>query len=171
MFTCLQLVPKNDHVVWYHDSVPACCPGMVPQILVEHAFLLEIYIARATLWTCFLICCVCSHPLVFGASLVVSLPSRSLIARFLGKVPGANMGPIWGRQDPGGPHVGPMNFAIWGQKCPWLAVVMASQRIATNEMLEIMLPTLRQSQSFLLSSFSCNIMHAACVKYWMRSSN
>ena len=23
------------------------------------------------------------------------------------------MGPIWSRQDPGGPHVGPMNFAIW----------------------------------------------------------
>ena len=30
------------------------------------------------------------------------------------KVHGANMEPIWGRQDPGGPHVGPMNFAIWG---------------------------------------------------------
>ena len=29
------------------------------------------------------------------------------------KVHGANMGPIWGRQDPGGPHVGSMNFAIW----------------------------------------------------------
>ena len=29
------------------------------------------------------------------------------------KVHGANMGPIWGRQDPAGPHVGPMNFAIW----------------------------------------------------------
>ena len=29
------------------------------------------------------------------------------------KVHGANMGPIWGRQDPGRPHVGPMNFAIW----------------------------------------------------------
>ena len=29
------------------------------------------------------------------------------------KVHGANMGPIWGRQDPGGSHVGPMNFAIW----------------------------------------------------------
>ena len=28
-------------------------------------------------------------------------------------VHGANMGPIWGRQDPGGPHVDPMNFAIW----------------------------------------------------------
>ena len=29
------------------------------------------------------------------------------------EVYGANMGPIWGRQDPGGPHVGPMNLAIW----------------------------------------------------------
>ena len=29
-------------------------------------------------------------------------------------VHGAKMEPIWGRQDPGGPHVGPMNFAIWG---------------------------------------------------------
>ena len=29
------------------------------------------------------------------------------------KVHGANMGPIWGRQDPGGPHVGPMNSVIW----------------------------------------------------------
>ena len=29
------------------------------------------------------------------------------------KVNGANMGPIWGRQDPGGLHIGIMNFAIW----------------------------------------------------------
>ena len=29
------------------------------------------------------------------------------------KVHGANMGPTWGRQDPGGPHVGPMSFALW----------------------------------------------------------
>ena len=29
------------------------------------------------------------------------------------KVHEGNMGPIWGQQDPGGPHVGPMNFAIW----------------------------------------------------------
>ena len=28
-------------------------------------------------------------------------------------VHGANMGPIWGRQDPGGPHVGPMDFVFW----------------------------------------------------------
>ena len=29
------------------------------------------------------------------------------------KAHGANMGHIWGRQDPGGPNVGHMNFAIW----------------------------------------------------------
>ena len=34
------------------------------------------------------------------------------------KVHGANMGPIWDRQDPGGPHVGPMNFAIWDMFAP-----------------------------------------------------
>ena len=28
------------------------------------------------------------------------------------KVHEAYMGPIWGRQDSGGPHVGPMNLAI-----------------------------------------------------------
>ena len=38
--------------------------------------------------------------------LIVSVPDS--------KVQGANMGPIWGRQDPGGSHVGPMNFAVWG---------------------------------------------------------
>ena len=29
------------------------------------------------------------------------------------KFHGANMGPILGRQDPGGPHVDPIKFAIW----------------------------------------------------------
>ena len=29
------------------------------------------------------------------------------------KVHGANMGPTWGRLDPGGFHVAPMNFANW----------------------------------------------------------
>ena len=29
------------------------------------------------------------------------------------------MGPIWGRQDPCGPHVGPKNFAIWGLVAWW----------------------------------------------------
>ena len=28
----------------------------------------------------------------------------------------ANMVPTWGRQDPGGPHVGPVNLIIWEPK-------------------------------------------------------
>ena len=35
------------------------------------------------------------------------------------KVHRDNMGPIWGREDPGGPHVGPMNFAIWDVMLPY----------------------------------------------------
>ena len=31
------------------------------------------------------------------------------------RVRGANMRPIWGWQDPGGPHVVPMNFVIWAE--------------------------------------------------------
>ena len=32
------------------------------------------------------------------------------------KVYGANTGPTWGRQDPGGPQVGPMNLTVWEYK-------------------------------------------------------
>ena len=42
------------------------------------------------------------------------------------KFHGANMGPIWGRQDPDGPHVGAMNFAIWvALPSPIIAPAMA----------------------------------------------
>ena len=43
------------------------------------------------------------------------------------KVHGANMGPIWGRQDPGGPHVGPMNLAIWHMGLiPLISIILSS---------------------------------------------
>ena len=35
------------------------------------------------------------------------------------KVHGANLAPIWGRQDPGGPYVGHMNLAILGVFQVW----------------------------------------------------
>ena len=35
------------------------------------------------------------------------------------KVHEANTGPIWGRQDPDGPHVSPVNFAIWVKMGEW----------------------------------------------------
>ena len=40
------------------------------------------------------------------------------------KVHGANMGPILGRQDPVGPHVGPMKFAIWDFTTWWRIVAL-----------------------------------------------
>ena len=42
-----------------------------------------------------------------------SLKRRGWIIIPDNKVHGVNMGPTWGRQDPGGPHVGHMNLAIW----------------------------------------------------------
>ena len=36
------------------------------------------------------------------------------------KVHGANMGPTWVLSAPDGPHVGPMNFAIWGSAVVYL---------------------------------------------------
>ena len=42
------------------------------------------------------------------------------------KVHGANMGPSWGRQDPGGPHVGNMNLAIWDLRKSLLGILQKS---------------------------------------------
>ena len=63
---------------------------------------------------------------VFGLSLVLSINLGNFFSMEMGfyfmtvaregpdsKVHGANVGPSWGRQDPSGPHVGHMNFAIW----------------------------------------------------------
>ena len=46
-----------------------------------------------------------NHALSWYIGIIIVIPDS--------KVHGANTGPIWGRQDPGGPHVGPMNLAIW----------------------------------------------------------
>ena len=50
---------------------------------------------------------------VFGSYHKFDWSSNHTEAHPDNKVHGVNMGPIWGRQDPDGPHVGPMNFAIW----------------------------------------------------------
>ena len=74
------------------------------------------------------------------------------------KVHGANKGPIWGRQDPGGYHVGPMNFAIWVmlrncEKCnPCLrrTIISAQQGLSISE---TVVPGVhwQQSRSFKIS--------------------
>ena len=52
-----------------------------------------------------------SFLLYHGRSLLGAIPSNTAPDS---KVHGAYMGSIWSRQDPGGPHVGPMIFVIWG---------------------------------------------------------
>ena len=72
------------------------------------------------------------------------------------KVHGAKMGPIWGRQDPGGPHVGPMNFAIWGSfVCVWQRCKASCMYIATE------LPEAAFSYSHICSCFE---KHCGCFK-------
>ena len=45
------------------------------------------------------------------------------------------MGPIWGRQDPGGPHVGPKNFAISMTLIyvSWKIAIAASLSVAEHQ--------------------------------------
>ena len=54
-----------------------------------------------------------SHLYCDGALLVEWVPGLNMLNTPDSKVHGANMGPIWGRQDPDGPHVVPMNLVIW----------------------------------------------------------
>ena len=49
---------------------------------------------------------------------------QTQIARLMG----GNMGPTWGRQYPGGPHVGPMNIVIWVRSVNFRAVSEQLQR-------------------------------------------
>ena len=53
------------------------------------------------------------------------------------KVHGANMGPIWGRQDPGGPHVGPMNFIMWDHVLRLCQSIMQQTKIRSTDAREI----------------------------------
>ena len=78
------------------------------------------------------------------------------------KVHGANLGPIWGRQDPGGPRVGPMNLAIWDvvitfecdgceETCsPKIVSVYISHLNYTYTKMPFILPTPFQTLSYFL---------------------
>ena len=46
---------------------------------------------------------------------------------------GANMGPIWGRQDPSGPHVGPMNSVIWDIALIYTKAVIPTNWLVSNK--------------------------------------
>ena len=108
--------PWNVLITWCYDEIVSCRPGSL------------ICVIRG--------CIICKQAIIKGlygyenvyhkTCIMTLLPSDSISVEQRAdvyqevqycrdrKVHGANMGPIWGRQDPGGPHVGPMNFAIWG---------------------------------------------------------
>ena len=62
------------------------------------------------------------------------------------KVHGSNMGPIWDRQDPGGPHVCPMNFAI--RVLLWTFCIWYRMHTATHAALKT-LHTFRNELKFV----------------------
>ena len=67
------------------------------------------------------LCCIFlrSRRYVIPISLEIIFPQSCFTVSMLfihvpdSKAPGVNMGPICGRQGPGGPYVGPMNIDIW----------------------------------------------------------
>ena len=49
------------------------------------------------------------------------------------KIHGANMGPTWGRQDPGGAHVGHTNRAVWVALAKNIIYYVCGDRLPENE--------------------------------------
>ena len=70
--------------LWAHQAFVQWVPNHRPQWEMQMAFVYQLHMVISSL--------IYHHP--------------------DSKVHGAYMGPMWGRQDPGGPHVGPMNLAI-----------------------------------------------------------
>ena len=64
-----------------------------------------------------ILCQTSTQELMSTMAVVVSVLDRASWVVILTNIPDSkvhgDMGLIWGRQDPGGPHVGPMNLAIW----------------------------------------------------------
>ena len=97
------------------------------------------------------------------------------------KVHGVNMGPIWGQQDPGGPHVGPMNFVMFAKysykRCsiacvglcpamfsfPFWIVVDSSGRLFHNLSTNHGVP--QHVQTYARCQSGCGT-HSVCCKYF-----
>ena len=71
------------------------------------------------------------------------------------RVHGANMGSIWGRKNPGVPHVGPMNFVIW-------VITIGKNRVHKNRWF----PGL--GETFLLSINRFPAISVDKAEFWLR---
>ena len=89
---CYQSVSSSENVIWGDVSRFLC--HMERSVLpFDHQF-------------CAL-CCFSQR--LFMPLLEIIVQSGPIMTSQLARF----MGPTWGRQDPGGPHVGPMNLALW----------------------------------------------------------
>ena len=81
------------------------------------------------------------------------------------KVHGANMGPTWRRQDPGGLHVGPMNLVIW----VWLSFNRNIQALCQQILAYLWdFPRHVQLANFVLDNMSHQILN---VRYMYRKQD
>ena len=101
----------NQAILQYHNS-PIQGIGLSPAQLLHHQHwdwiptqgaLLKPHPERITADHCFNV----NGTLSGGNTCLIERYTRSVLTQI------RFMGPIWVRQGPGGPHVGPMNFAIW----------------------------------------------------------
>ena len=78
------------------------------------------------------------------------------------KVHEANMGPIWDRQGPGGPHVDPMNFVIWDN----MSFTTNNSKILTFKSLRfcIILLNRRQHSMRLLICHVIHLVWLLCIQ-------
>ena len=84
-------------------------------------------------------------------------------------VHGAKMGPIWGRQDPHGPHVGPMNIAIWIYTiCHNISI--SSQPIRSYKRFMASYPyELSQSDAGIVTEFLLHYMFVSYLALYVRA--
>ena len=71
------------------------------------------------------------------------------------KVHGANTGPTWDQQDPGGPHVGHMNLVIWGVDCSICSMLFVYQgfiMLLCHSMSSTKFTTLNSRQAIILTN-------------------
>ena len=85
------------------------------------------------------------------------------------KVHVPNMGPIWGREDPGGPHVGPIHLAIWGILVVWNDMIMSSGNVAINMQTLYCYKTFNVRVSLLGNSYAYNLHNTYHMTYTLMS--
>ena len=100
----------------------------------------------------------------------LSLPWHSSVMFPDSKVHGANMGPTWGRQDPGGPHVGPVKLYIWVLVwCMWHTKPWGIRQVKTQRwllMLRLFLNDLYEENWLCLFKITPSITTILSCMWW-----